>query len=163
LISKEKILELIPHRPPMRFISDILELDDQHLVSIYTWTLEDCAGHFPDFPVVPGVKIIESAAQAGCVAFGLYHLLKNNDGFMAPDQMGVFTSIESGTFKEMVRPGDTVAMHAEFGEGGYFRSPKICVEVNAVFQMERWPVKRFFTGNFPECGFVKRGSARFTG
>jgi 3-hydroxyacyl-[acyl-carrier-protein] dehydratase len=157
LISKERILELIPHRPPMRFISDILELDDQHLVSIYTWTLEDCAGHFPDFPVVPGVKIIESAAQAGCVAFGLYHLLKNNDGFMAPDQMGVFTSIESGTFKEMVRPGDTVAMHAEFGEEGYFRSPKICVEVHAVFQNGKMAGEEIFHGQLSGMWICKKG------
>jgi len=143
---KEKILHMIPHQPPMRFISDILEVDDDHLISLYTWTLEDCAGHFPDFPVVPGIKIIESAAQAGCVAFGIYHLLKESDGLMNNHQIGVFTSIERGIFKEMVRPGDKVAMHAEFGEDGYFRNPRIVVEVRGVFHSGKMAGQELFYG-----------------
>jgi 3-hydroxymyristoyl/3-hydroxydecanoyl-(acyl carrier protein) dehydratase len=143
---KEKILQMIPHQRPMRFITDILEVDDHHLISVYTWTLEDCEGHFPDFPVVPGIKLIESAAQAGCVAFGIYHLLKENDGMMSNDQMGVFTSIERGIFKEMVRPGDKVAMHAEFGEEGYFRNPKILVEVRGIFQNGKMAGEENFFG-----------------
>ena len=143
---KEKILQMIPHQPPMRFISDILEVDDHHLISLYTWTVGDCAGHFPDFPVVPGVKIIESAAQAGCVAFGLYHLLKENNGLINLGQIGLFTSIERGVFKEIVRPGDKVAMHAEFGEEGYFRNPKIVVEVRAIFQNGRLAGEEAFYG-----------------
>jgi 3-hydroxyacyl-[acyl-carrier-protein] dehydratase len=143
---KEKILQMIPHQRPMRFITDILEVDDHHLISVYTWTLEDCEGHFPDFPVVPGIKLIESAAQAGCVAFGIYHLLKENDGMMSNDQMGVFTSIERGIFKEMVRPGDKVAMHAEFGEEGYFRNPKIVVEVRGIFQNGKMAGEENFFG-----------------
>lgn len=128
-LSAAQILELIPHRPPMRFIDEIVELDAEHIVARYTWTQEDCAGHFPDFPIVPGVKIIECAAQAGCVAWGLYHISLTKPVEEIQHCVGCFTSVDQASFKRALRPGDKVEVEAHFGENGYFRGNKICAEV----------------------------------
>jgi len=133
-LTAREILDLIPHRPPMRFISEIAELDEEHILARYTWTLEDCAGHFPEFPIVPGVKIIECAAQAGCVAWGIYHLSMTRPVEEIRHCVGCFTSVDEASFKRALRPGDRVEMHAAFGEEGFFRGNKICAE--ATIRME---------------------------
>ena len=114
----------------MRFLDEIAELDNEHIVGRYTWTVADCAGHFPDFPIVPGVKIIECAAQTGCVAWGLYHLSHVRPVDEIKHCVGCFTSVDGASFKRALRPGDEVEATARFGEEGYFRGNKICAEVS---------------------------------
>ena len=128
-LSKDEILRALPYDPPMRFISEILELDAEHIVSSYTWTEEDCAGHFRGRPVVPGVKILECAAQTGCVAWGLYHMSLTRPLSEMAGYVGLFTSIEHGVFRRIVRPGQCVRAVATFGQEGYFRGNKIVSEV----------------------------------
>ena len=128
-LSPEQILRALPYDPPMRFVSEILEVDDRHIVASYTWKDEDCAGHFRHEPVVPGVKILESAAQTGCVAWGLYHLSLTLSLEEIAGYVGLFSSIERGVFRRVLRPGQAVRMVASFGEEGYFRGNKIVSEV----------------------------------
>ena len=73
-LTPKQVLDLIPQRDPFRFIDDILELDDDHIVGTYRFRpdADFYRGHFPGNPVTPGVILIESLAQVGIVALGCW-------------------------------------------------------------------------------------------
>ncbi|MBI5629689.1 MAG: beta-hydroxyacyl-ACP dehydratase [Elusimicrobia bacterium] len=132
-LTPAEVLALVPQQRPMRFIDEILELDQEHILAVYTWKDEDCAGHFPGNPVVPGVKLIEMSAQVGNVAWGIYHMALKTSPEEIGLMVGFFTEIERGVFKKMVRPGDKVAAYAHFGPDGYFRGNKMASRVEIQF------------------------------
>lgn len=102
-ILQDTVKEFLPHRDPMLFIDRVTALSENDIV-IESEVLPKAPffqGHFPSMPIMPGVLIVETAAQAGALLISLSHGLEE-DKFIA------FSSIETAKFKRPVYPGDTL-------------------------------------------------------
>ena len=124
-MSLDKILSAIPHREPFLLVDEILEQSDDRIVCRKTFSGDEFwfAGHYPDFPLVPGVLLCEAAMQAGAV------LLSSRIG-EAEGQAPVATGADRVQFKRMVRPGDTVQMEVDITDelsGKYFLKARVTV------------------------------------
>jgi 3-hydroxyacyl-[acyl-carrier-protein] dehydratase len=112
----QEILSLVPQQHPFRFIDDILEVDENHIVGTYHFRTNEYFydGHFPDHPITPGVILIEAMAQTGVVAFGIYQLIRQG---MPSDQIRqlvtLFAMIDDCEFNGIVSPGETVIIKGE--------------------------------------------------
>ena len=107
-LTPAEVLAAVPHRPPFRFIDEILELDDDHIVAAYRFPADGdfYRGHFPGNPITPGVLLLEAMAQAGVVAHGIY-LLGRRDPAAGGASLTLFTEA-SVEFLGVVRPGERV-------------------------------------------------------
>jgi 3-hydroxyacyl-[acyl-carrier-protein] dehydratase len=105
MLTTKEIMAIIPHRYPFLLIDRILELEPgQRAVGEKLVTIGEpfFQGHFPDFPIMPGVLIVEALAQTGCVA-----------ALSMPeyrDKIAFFAGIDKVRFKRMVQPGDTLRL-----------------------------------------------------
>ena len=105
-MTPEAVLAAIPQQEPFRFIDEILELGDDHIVASTTFRpdADFYRGHFPGNPITPGVILIEAMAQAGVVALGI-HLLESEIGSdEAAKYATLFTDAEV-EFSGIVLPG----------------------------------------------------------
>ncbi|MDH5721536.1 MAG: beta-hydroxyacyl-ACP dehydratase [Spirochaetia bacterium] len=109
--EKEFILKKVPQQKPFRFIEEIKELTEEHIVSQYRYKDDEYfyEGHFPGNPVTPGVIMIETMAQAGLVALGIYLLMKDDK---LDDSIMLFSDSEV-EFSNMVKPGELITVRAE--------------------------------------------------
>lgn len=120
-----QVLELIPQQPPFRFIDDILEVDDKAITAVYRFREDEYfyKGHFQGRPITPGVILIETMAQTGVVAMGIYQLLHQG---VSIDQLQKITPLfafaDEIEFTGIVSPNENVIIS---GEMVYFRKGTI--------------------------------------
>ncbi|MCG8346689.1 MAG: 3-hydroxyacyl-ACP dehydratase FabZ [Chloroflexales bacterium] len=105
MLTTQEIMAIIPHRYPFLLLDRILELEPgvravgEKLVTINEPFFQ---GHFPEFPIMPGVLIVEALAQTGVVA-----------ALSLPEYKGklaFFAGIDGVRFRQPVRPGDTLRL-----------------------------------------------------
>jgi len=108
MLDIQAIKEIIPHRYPFLLVDRVTELEvGKRAVGFKNVTANEefFNGHFPDYPVMPGVLIVEALAQVGAVAA---LSLEENKGRLA-----FFAGIDSCRFKKQVVPGDVLRLEVE--------------------------------------------------
>ena len=106
-----EIMRHLPHRYPFLLIDRVLSCDPgNELVAIKNVTMNEphFSGHFPNFPVMPGVLIVEAMAQAAAIlAFKSFNLDRG------PNSVYYFVGIDKARFKKPVTPGDQLIIKAQ--------------------------------------------------
>lgn len=108
MLDVTQIKEIIPHRYPFLLVDKILEIEEGHRavgLKNVTANEEFFNGHFPDYPVMPGVLIVEALAQVGAVA-----MLKKEEN---RGRIALFAGIDKCRFKREVKPGDQLRLEVE--------------------------------------------------
>ncbi|MEH7082255.1 3-hydroxyacyl-ACP dehydratase FabZ [Neobacillus drentensis] len=108
MLDIEQIKEIIPHRYPFLLVDRILEVEEgKSAVGIKNVSANEefFNGHFPDYPVMPGVLIVEALAQVGAVA-----MLKKEEN---RGRLAFFAGIDGCRFKKQVKPGDQLRLEVE--------------------------------------------------
>lgn len=136
LLDREAIMAIIPHRDPFLLVDEVLEMTDTSIVARKFVSGDEYffKGHFPGMPIMPGVLIVESIAQAGAI---VALSKEENRGRIA-----VFAGIDKVRIRKSVFPGDTIRLEVKltnqrgpigFGEGKAFVDGKLCVSAHIMF------------------------------
>ncbi len=108
MLDINEIKEIIPHRYPFLLVDRVLEIEEgKRVVGIKNVTANEefFNGHFPEYPVMPGVLIVEALAQVGAVA-----MLKKEEN---KGRLAFFAGIDNCRFKKQVKPGDQLRLEVE--------------------------------------------------
>jgi len=142
LMNTTKIMEILPHRPPFLFIDKIYELSDDLVSGVKNVTIDEdfFKGHFPEFPVMPGVIIIEAMAQMG----GILVMSKLDD---PENYLTFFAKIDKVRFRHKVLPGDTIIFKCSLlgpfrrgichMQGLAYANGKLCAEAELTAQITK--------------------------
>lgn len=130
----DAIKRAIPHREPFLLLDEIIQQNERRIVCRKTFTGNEWwyAGHYPEFPITPGVLLCEAAMQAGAVL--LAARVTSGEG-----KVPVATRANNVQFKRMVRPGDTITIEVELTDelsGAYFLTGRINVDGKVATRLE---------------------------
>ena len=133
-LSQDQIKELIPHRAPFLWLDEVVDMDETHIHArtVVTGTLDVFRGHYPQFPVLPGVLQCEAAFQAGAVLIA--QTIETNT-----DEVPVVTRLNNVQFRKLVRPGETLDIEIELTEqlaNAYFLKGKVSVGGKVTVRLE---------------------------
>ena len=133
-MSRQEIYDAIPHREPFLLVDRILERSDSRIVCTKVFSGDEAffAGHYPGFPLVPGVLLCEAAMQCGAIL--LSKQLAETAG-----SVPVATRINDVRFKRMVRPRETIRMEVDLVErlaDAFFLKAKVTVEGQVAVRFE---------------------------
>ncbi|HXV31013.1 MAG TPA: 3-hydroxyacyl-ACP dehydratase FabZ [Sinorhizobium sp.] len=112
-IDIHKILQTLPHRYPIILVDRVLEIEPGvRIVALKNVSMNEpyFMGHFPGYPVMPGVLIIEAMAQAAAILTYITLGAKHGDGTLF-----YFAGIDAARFKRPVIPGDQLRLEVEMG------------------------------------------------
>jgi 3-hydroxyacyl-[acyl-carrier-protein] dehydratase len=124
-VTRQQIYNAIPHREPFLFVDEVVEWTDDHIVGTKTFSGQEefFAGHYPGFPLVPGVLLCEAAMQCGAILLSRH--LAGAEG-----KVPVATRLNAVRFKRMVRPGETLRMEVSLDQrlaDAFFLTAKVTV------------------------------------
>lgn len=109
-IGIKEIMSMIPHRYPLLLVDKVVDfIPNEFIIGVKNVTFNEphFMGHFPDYPVMPGVLIIEALAQVSAVLVA--KTLKANPN----EKIVYFMTIDGAKFRKIVQPGDTLYLHAK--------------------------------------------------
>ena len=142
IMDTSKIMEILPHRPPFLFIDKIYELNNDYVVGVKNVTIDEdfFKGHFPEYPVMPGVIIIEAMAQMG----GILVMSKLDD---PQKYLTFFAKMDKVRFRNKVLPGDTIIFKCSLigpfrrgichMQGLAYANGKLCAEAELTAQITK--------------------------
>jgi 3-hydroxyacyl-[acyl-carrier-protein] dehydratase len=133
-MTREQICAAIPHRDPFLLVDEIVEQSDARIVGTKVFSGDEYffAGHYPGYPLVPGVLLCEAAMQCGAVLLSKH--LASSEG-----KVPVATRMNDVRFKRMVHPGESIRMEIELTErlaDAFFLTAKVTVDGKVAVRFE---------------------------
>ena len=142
-MTHQEIIDKLPYTQPFLFVDTITEVSDKHIKGDYTFvdTADFYRGHFENFPVTPGVILLECMMQIGLVSLGIYLLREKNIDLK--NNASVAMTENNAQFFKPVFPNEKVSVQSELE---YFRFHKLKAKVKMYNQAGELVCSGIFSG-----------------